>query len=56
MIFVMKDSQVLVAQKVWNPRVNGSNNHGYYCANAFVKLGTACNLIQACECCKSMET
>ena len=55
-IFVMKDSQVWVAQKVWNPQVNGSNSHGYICVNACVKLGTACNFMQTCECCISMET
>ena len=31
-ISVMKDSQVWVAQKVWNPQTTGSNNHDYLCA------------------------
>jgi len=55
-IFVMKDSQVWIAQKVWNPQVHYSNNRGYHCVIACVKLEIVCNFMQTCECCKSMVT
>jgi len=54
-IFVMKDSQVWVTQRVWNPQVDGSNNRGYLCVNAWIKLGTVCNFIQTCGCAKAWK-
>jgi len=51
-VFVMKDSQVWVVQKVWNSQVNDSNNGGYLCVDACVKLRrTAYNSMQTGECC-----
>jgi len=51
-IFVMKDSQVWLAQKVWNPQVHFM---AATTVNACVKLGTGCNFMQNCECAKAWK-